>query len=1540
MKRYAIVFWCLLILVVGSTLQADAAGLIISQYYEGTSNNKWIEIFNATGDAIDLAAGGYRLGQWSNANRELWKTGTAPSVSVALTNSIAANATYLVRHSSATNPAYATADLATSSLTFNGDDSVVLYTGSTYAFANVVDAIGMTATQGLDRSFVRKTTVTTGVNTDFNAADWDEFSNAAVDAAAEGTNERLGYHSTGGEPPPVTTNVKFTASSAAVNEDAGTYVVTVIKTLAEGDVSGEIGLSGTATYGGGADYTVDTTNFTMNGTTTSATFTVTLNDDEDQESAETVILTLGNVVGGTTVSPSAFTLTISSSDAGEPAVWINEINYDPAGTDDADTEWLEVAGPAGTDLSEYLIVGYNGSGGVVYRTDALSGTIDDEGCGYGAVDHVYSAANSLQNGAPDGLALAKVSGGVTTLVQFLSYEGSFAGVGGPADGVTSVDIGVLQPGTNDVTVQLVGTATNYSGFAWITNTASRGDLNVNQSITGCTASPQTNVKFTASAAAVDENAGTYQVTVFKTLAEGDVSGEIGLSGTATEGGGSDYTVDTTNFTLNGTTTSAVFTVTINDDGDEEPAETVILTIANVTGGGISTPSVFTLTINANDVPPPPAEGILAFRFNTVPYLQVTTKDDNLTVSDVSLTAGTIEVGVTGSTVFVDRPYIEETGGWTADNQAAAKAFQFTVTPAEGASITVTGIAFRAAATTAGPSAIGYNIAAGAATFAMDMPAALVEVTQAVAGVENQTGPFTVLVQGWTNGSRVVSGAGAFRLDDVVLFGSVTPGVPQTNVRFTASAAAVDENAGTYQVTVVKTLAEGDVSGEIGLSGTATEGGGADYTVDTTNFTMNGTTTSATFTVTINDDADEEAAETVILTIANVTGGGISTPSVFTLTINASDAPPVPAEGILSFRFDTAPYLQVTTKDAGLAVSDMSLTAGTIESGLTNSTVFVNRPYIEETGGWTADNQAAAKAFQFTVTPEPGSSVTITAVAFRAYATSAGPSAIGYNIAAGTATFAMDMPAALVEVTQAVAGVENQTDPFVVMIQGWTNASRVTSGGGVFRLDDVVLYGSVAAGSPQTNVRFTASAASIDEGAGDYIVTVVKTLAEGDVSGEIGLSGTAVNPDDYVISATNFTLNGATTSTTFTITVADDADEEAAETVILTIGNVTGGGISTPSTFTLTINANDAPPVPPEGIAAFRFTAPPYFDVTTKDDNLTVSAMSMTVGTIATNAAGTYFPNEPYAQSTGGWAVDNQAGAKAFQFTLTPAGGYSLTVTGISFRAYATSAGPSAFGFNIGSGLATWATDMPSALLVEVTQTVAGVVGQTDPVVVMIQGWTNGSRVTTGGGDFRLDDVVIYGSLSAGGPSVYFFAASVTNMEDAGAVPVTIYKSAAEGDVSGYVWFGGSADQGFGADYTIDTTNYTMNGATTSATINITINDDASAEDNETVVVNFGPVTGGVIGNPSIFTLTILDNDAAPPPEPELGRFVVAAGGIATARIENSQLGVTYKLQWTSSLWPAPVIWTDANEGVGNGGQLILTDPAAASGRRIYRVVVD
>jgi predicted extracellular nuclease len=180
--------------------QATHADIVISQYYEGTSNNKWIELFN-TGPAT-VALTGLTLGTWSNTNAEGYKSDIAPTNAELLTGSITPGSTFLIRNPAATLPSYATADQTASSfgVAFNGNDSVALYSGAVFSTSNIIDAIGFTNTgnEGVDKSFVR-TSANPGWNTtagsdvlDFPSV-WSLVTLADVNNATAGTDQRLGF---------------------------------------------------------------------------------------------------------------------------------------------------------------------------------------------------------------------------------------------------------------------------------------------------------------------------------------------------------------------------------------------------------------------------------------------------------------------------------------------------------------------------------------------------------------------------------------------------------------------------------------------------------------------------------------------------------------------------------------------------------------------------------------------------------------------------------------------------------------------------------------------------------------------------------------------------------------------------------------------------------------------------------------------------------------------------------------------------------------------------------------------------------------------------------------------------------------------------------------------------------------------------------------------------------------------------------------------------------------------------------------------------
>ncbi|MGV6832098.1 MAG: hypothetical protein ACWA5P_11135, partial [bacterium] len=174
------------------------------------------------------------------------------------------------------------------------------------------------------------------------------------------------------------------------------------------------------------------------------------------------------------------------------ALWINEFHYDNDGGDTG--EFVEIAGTAGIDLTGYSVVLYNGSNGTVYSTISLSGSIDDEGSGYGALSF---SQGGIQNGAPDGLALVEGS----NVLEFISYEGSFTAVGGPADGMDSVDIGISEASSTPIgeSLQRIGSGSQASDFSWIGPVAeSPGSLNSGQSATGGSTSNAVTVTFEVS----------------------------------------------------------------------------------------------------------------------------------------------------------------------------------------------------------------------------------------------------------------------------------------------------------------------------------------------------------------------------------------------------------------------------------------------------------------------------------------------------------------------------------------------------------------------------------------------------------------------------------------------------------------------------------------------------------------------------------------------------------------------------------------------------------------------------------------------------------------------------------------------------------------------------------------------------------------------------------------------------------------------------------------------------------------------------------
>lgn len=149
------------------TKGAGATDLIISEYVEGSSSNKAIELYNGTGSSIDLS--NYSLKKQTNGAGNFGDELT-------LSGTLANGDTYvIVSNAGTTNLAgNSYVDLATNSqaLSFNGNDAVALYKNGTQI--DVVGVVNQTTNWGEDVTLVRNSSVISPTTT-YNTEQWTSY---------------------------------------------------------------------------------------------------------------------------------------------------------------------------------------------------------------------------------------------------------------------------------------------------------------------------------------------------------------------------------------------------------------------------------------------------------------------------------------------------------------------------------------------------------------------------------------------------------------------------------------------------------------------------------------------------------------------------------------------------------------------------------------------------------------------------------------------------------------------------------------------------------------------------------------------------------------------------------------------------------------------------------------------------------------------------------------------------------------------------------------------------------------------------------------------------------------------------------------------------------------------------------------------------------------------------------------------------------------------------------------------------------------------
>jgi predicted extracellular nuclease len=238
----ALILGLALPLVAPLRVRAQATDLFFSEYVEGSSFNKAVEIYNGTGSSIDLGAGGYTL--------ELYSNGSATaSQSMALSGLLPDGDVFVVAHGDIDSSVDPVVDAFNNFVAnWNGDDAVVLRKAG--AIVDVIGQIGFDpgsewgtgVVSTADNTIRRKPTIEAGDTNAGNAFDpsleWDGF--------AQNTLAGLGSHTVSGEP--VSTDPTGVGAADPASAMAGeTTLLTV--TVTPGTNPDSTGLTVTADLG-------------------------------------------------------------------------------------------------------------------------------------------------------------------------------------------------------------------------------------------------------------------------------------------------------------------------------------------------------------------------------------------------------------------------------------------------------------------------------------------------------------------------------------------------------------------------------------------------------------------------------------------------------------------------------------------------------------------------------------------------------------------------------------------------------------------------------------------------------------------------------------------------------------------------------------------------------------------------------------------------------------------------------------------------------------------------------------------------------------------------------------------------------------------------------------------------------------------------------------------------------------------------------------------------------------------------------------------
>ena len=1001
--------------------------------------------------------------------------------------------------------------------------------------------------------------------------------------------------------------VEFAATSSSGPESSTPALLTVnvAPTPTSAPVTVDYAVTGGTATGGGVDYTLasGTLNFAIG--VGSQDVSVTVVDDALDETDETVIVTLSNPTGDSLGANTQHTYTINDDDP-TPTVEFDLTSSNASeATTPADLAVSLSAASGQTVTVDYAVTGGTATGGGVDYTLAagtltflpgetthnVSAAIVDD-----AIDeadetiivtlsnptnatlgantvHTYTIndddpAPTVEFDSPSSSGLEfvtavslpvslSVASGQTVTVDYAVTGGT--ATGGGVDYTLTAGTLTFLPGatTENIPVTITDDALSESSETIIVTLSNPANASLgattDHTYTIFDDESANFVEFALPSSNGPESTAGVSLTVnLSPSSTNTVTVDYAVTGGTATGGGVDYTLTPGTLTFLPGETTHTIPATVVDDALSEADETIIVTLSNPTNAFIGTNGSHTYTINDDDAAP-------SLQFDLVSSSGL----ESSTPADLAVSLS----GASGQTVTVDYAV---TGG------------------------TATG------------GGVDYTLVPGTLTFLPGETTKNVSITIVDDLLDEADESIIVTLSNPTNVTL-----GARTQHTYVIIDDDPPGA--FTVQFDSSASSGSEAltpanlavslSGTSGVTVTVDYAA--------VGGTATDPD--DYSLAPGTLTFLPGETTKNIPVTINDDAVDEADETVIVALSNPTNAVLGANSQHTYTIIDNDPPPTveffaPSSG--GFEFVTPALLSVSlsasssqTVSVDYAVTggtatdpdDFSLPAGTltflpgetmknisatiVDDALTepDETIIVglSNPVnsilgVTDEHTYTISDDEGETFFQFALSSSSGAesvttvlltvnaSPTPTAVATVDYAATGGTATVGgvdYTLAPGTLTFLAGEATKDISVTVVDDLSFEDDETIIVTLSNPTGAFLKPPTDHTYTITD---------DDAEPTVGFASPTSAGPENVTPALLTVNVLPTPGvTVTVDYAVTGgTATDPDDFSLAADTLTFLPGESSKDISVTIVDDVIYEGDETVVVTLSNPTNAVLGT------------------------------------------------------------------------------------------------------------------------------------------------------------------------------------------------------------------------------------------------------------------------------------------------------------------------------------------------------------------------------------------